>query len=203
MKEAKWNYFMSDYLFTKDKVVIFDLEFTSWPGSNERNWSLLEEDREVIQIGATKIEMTGNMREVDSFQIIVRPLKNPVLSDYIVHLTSITQERVEREGVLFPLALSRFINFIGKLPIGFFSNGGDEEVIEENCQIHAIAFPFIFAKAINLKYYFSNILGISKRDCISGKLPELFGLNSHEKLHDALGDARSISQVLRYLRMKK
>jgi len=68
---------MNDYLFTKDKVVIFDLEFTSWPGSNERNWSLLEEDREVIQIGATKIEMTGNMREVDSFQIIVRPLKKP------------------------------------------------------------------------------------------------------------------------------
>ena len=194
---------MIDYLFTKDKVVIFDLEFTSWPGSNERNWSLPEEDREVIQIGATKIEMTGNMREIDSFQIIVRPLKNPILSEYIIDLTSITQERIEREGVLFPLALSRFINFIGKLPIGICSNGGDEEVIEENCQIHAIAFPFIFAKAVNLKYYFSNILSISQRDCISGKLPELFGLNSHEKLHDALGDARSISQALRYLRMKK
>ena len=32
-------------------------------------------------------------------------------------------------------------------------------------------------------------------------LPELFGLNNHEKLHDALGDARSISQALRYLQM--
>ena len=120
---------MNDYLFTKDKVVIFDLEYTSWPGSNERNWSLLEEDREVIQIGATKIEVTGNMQEVDSFQIIVKPLKNPVLSDYFVDLTSITQERVEREGVLFPIALSRFISFIGELPVGICSNGGDEEVM--------------------------------------------------------------------------
>jgi inhibitor of KinA sporulation pathway (predicted exonuclease) len=147
--------------------------------------------------------MTVNMWEVDSFQILVRPLKNTVLSGYIVGLTSITQERVEREGVLFPIALSRFTSFIGELPVGICSNGGDEEVIEENCQIHTLPFPLIFTKAVNLKYYFSNILGISKRDCISGKLPELFGLNSHEKLHDALGDARSISQVLRYLRMKK
>jgi inhibitor of KinA sporulation pathway (predicted exonuclease) len=203
VKEGKRNYFMSDHLFTEDKAVVFDLEFTSWPGSNERNWSLLEEDREIIQIGATKIEMTGNMREVDSFQILVRPLKNPVLSDYFVDLTSITQEKVEKEGVLFPLALSRFINFIGEFPIDISSNGADEEVIEENCKIHDIAFPSIFAKAIDLKYYFSNILGISQRDCISGELPKLFGLNSHEKLHDALGDARSISQALRYLRMKK
>jgi inhibitor of KinA sporulation pathway (predicted exonuclease) len=194
---------MSDHLFTEDKAVIFDLEFTSWPGSNERNWSLPEEDREVIQIGATKIEMTGNMREVDSFQVLVRPLKNPILSDYFVNLTSITQEKVEREGVFFPLALSRFINFIGELPVDISSNGADEEVIEENCQIHGIAFPAIFAKAIDLEDYFSNILGISKRDCISGELPRLFGLNNHKKLHDALGDARSISQALRYLRMKK
>jgi inhibitor of KinA sporulation pathway (predicted exonuclease) len=194
---------MSDHLFTEDKAVIFDLEFTSWPGSNERNWSLPEEDREVIQIGATKIEMTGSMREVDSFQILVRPQKNPILSDYFVDLTSITQEKVEREGVLFPLALSRFINFIGELPVDISSNGADEEVIEENCQIHGIAFPSIFAKAIDLEDYFSNILGISKRDCISGELPRLFGLNNNKKLHDALGDARSISQALRYLRMKK
>ena len=84
-----------------------------------------------------------------------------------------------------------------------YSNGGDEEVIEENCQIHDIAFPSIFTKAMDLNNYFSKILNISRRDCISGKLPELFGLNNHEKLHDALGDSRAISQVLRFLLIKK
>jgi len=189
------------HIFTEDKAMVFDLEFTSWPGSNERNWSLPNEDREIIQIGAVKIETTGDMREVDSFQILVRPLKNPILSDYIVNLTEITQEKVEKEGILFPLALSRFINFIGEHPIDILSNGGDEEVIEENCQIHNIPFLSIFKKSTDLKIYFSEVLGISRKNCTSGMLPELFGLNNHEKQHDALGDARSISQALRYLRM--
>ncbi|SVD30168.1 uncharacterized protein METZ01_LOCUS383022 [marine metagenome] len=192
---------MGKHIFTEDKAVVFDLEFTSWPGSNERNWSLPNEDREIIQIGAVKIETTGDMREVDSFQILVRPLKNPILSDYIVNLTEITQEKVEKEGILFPLALSRFINFIGEHPIDILSNGGDEEVIEENCQIHNIPFLSIFKKSTDLKIYFSEVLGISRKNCTSGMLPELFGLNNHEKQHDALGDARSISQALRYLRM--
>ena len=192
---------MGKHIFTEDKAVVFDLEFTSWPGSNERNWSLPNEDREIIQIGAVKIETTGDMREVDSFQILVRPLKNPILSNYIVNLTEITQEKVEKEGILFPLALSRFINFIGEHPIDILSNGGDEEVIEENCQIHNIPFLSIFKKSTDLKIYFSEVLGISRKNCTSGMLPKLFGLNNHEKQHDALGDARSISQSLRYLRM--
>ena len=192
---------MGKHIFTEDKAMVFDLEFTSWPGSNERNWSLPNEDREIIQIGAVKIETTGDMREVDSFQTLVRPLKNPILSDYIVNLTEITQEKVEKEGILFPLALSRFINFIGEHPIDILSNGGDEEVIEENCQIHNIPFLSIFKKSTDLKIYFSEVLGISRKNCTSGMLPELFGLNNHEKQHDALGDARSISQALRYLRM--
>ena len=192
---------MGKHIFTEDKAMVFDLEFTSWPGSNERNWSLPNEDREIIQIGAVKIETTGDMREVDSFQILVRPLKNPILSDYIVNLTEITQEKVEKGGILFPLALSRFINFIGEHPIDILSNGGDEEVIEENCQIHNIPFLSIFKKSTDLKIYFSEVLGISRKNCTSGMLPELFRLNNHEKQHDALGDAKSISQVLRYLRM--
>ena len=192
---------MDKHIFTEDKAVVFDLEFTSWPGSNERNWRLPNEDREIIQIGAVKIETTGDMREVDSFQILVRPLKNPILSDYIVNLTEITQEKVEKEGILFPLALSRFINFIGEHPIDILSNGGDEEVIEENCQIHNIPFLSIFKKSTDLKIYFSEVLGISRKNCTSGMLPELFRLNNHEKQHDALGDARSILQALRYLRM--
>ena len=148
---------MGKHIFTEDKAMVFDLEFTSWPGSNERNWSLPNEDREIIQIGAVKIETTGDMREVDSFQILVRPLKNPILSDYIVNLTEITQEKVEKEGILFPLALSRFINFIGEHPIDILSNGGDEEVIEENCQIHNIPFLSIFKKSTDLKIYFSEV----------------------------------------------
>ena len=191
---------MDKHFFTENKAVVFDLEYTSRPGSHERNWSLPNEDREIIQIGAVKLETTGDMQEVDSFQILVRPLKNPILSDYIVNLTAITQKKIENKGVPFPLALPRFINFIGDHPIDIFFNGGDADVIEENCQIHNIPFLSIFKKSTDLKIYFSEILKVSPKICTSAMLPELFGLINPEKKHDALGDARSITQALRYLR---
>ena len=185
-----------------EKAVIFDLEFTSWSGSNERNCSLPGEDREVVQIGAIKIETSKGLRETDSFNILVRPLKNPALSEYFVNLTGITQEKIDNQGYSFPDALLRFMGFIGKPPINILSNGGDEDVIEENCQIHDIPYPAVFLRSLNSNPYFSEILNIREKDCISGMLPEMFGLDSDKKPHNALGDARSISQVLRYLEVK-
>lgn len=190
-------------IFSENKAVIFDLELTSWPGTNERNWSLPDEHREIIQIGAVKIETAGCMREINTFQIFVQSIKNPILSDYIIGLTGIKQEIIDQYGVSLPLALSHFKNFIGKNPINMFCNGDDKNVIEENCKIHGISFPSVIKQTIDLKHYFSRILQISEKDCISGKLPELFGLKNQEILHNALGDARSIIRALRHLRMKE
>jgi len=61
----------------------------------------------------------------------------------------------------------------------------------------------ILKKSTDLKFYFSENLNMSQKHYTSAMLPELFGLNNHEKQHDALGDARSIAQVLRFLFMKK
>jgi len=193
---------LNEIIFTEDKAVVFDLEFTSWPGSNERNWSLPEEDREVVQIGAVKIDTSKGLREIDSFNILVRPLKNPLLSEYFINLTGITQKQVDNQGNSFPNALLRFMDFIGKTPINILSNGGDEDVIEENCQIHAIPLPVIFTKALDSTPYFSKILNIPEKDCCSGMLPEMFGLDNDKKPHDALEDARAISRILRYLEIK-
>ena len=192
-----------NYTFREDLAVIFDLEFTSWPGSLERNWSLANECKDIIQMGAVKIETIGNLKEVSCFELLVKPIKNPTLSEYIKNFTGITQEKIEKDGVLFPLALSHFIKFIGEKPIDIMSNGGDEKVIEENCRIHDITFPSILKKSTDLKFYFSENLNMSQKHYTSAMLPELFGLSNHEKQHDALGDARSIAQVLRFLFLKK
>jgi inhibitor of KinA sporulation pathway (predicted exonuclease) len=179
--------------------VVFDLEYTSWPGSNDNIENLPGKHHEIVQIGAIIIQMHGDILEVGSFQTLVCPQKNPVLSDYFVNLTGITQEQVEREGVLFPLALKQFMNFIGEHSLKILSNGCDDLIIQENCRIHNISFPSVFLNAINLKSYFAETLGLPLADCVSGVLPELFGLKSGEKAHDALADSRSIAQVLRYL----
>jgi inhibitor of KinA sporulation pathway (predicted exonuclease) len=195
--------FMKKHIFSEKQAVIFDLELTSWPGTNERNWSLPDEHREIIQIGAVKIETKEDMLETNTFQIFVQSRINPILSDYIIDLTGITQEKIDRDGVSFPFALSRFINFIGERPINIFCNGDDKIVIEENCKIYDIPFPSVIKQTFDLKNYFSEILGISRKECISGKLPELFGFKNNGKIHTGLGDARSISRALKHLRMKE
>ena len=181
--------------------MVFDLEYTSWPGSNDNIENLPGKHHEIVQIGAITLEMHGDILEVGSFQTLVCPQKNPVLSDYFVNLTGITQDQVERDGILFPLALKQFMNFIGEHSLKILSNGRDDLIIQENCKIHNISFPPVFLNAIDLKPYFAETLGLPLADCTSGVLPELFGLKSNERAHDALADCRSIAQVLRYLWM--
>ncbi|MEK9627523.1 MAG: 3'-5' exonuclease [Nitrospinota bacterium] len=193
---------MKKQIFFEKKAVIFDLEITAWPGTSERNWSKPNEYKEIIQIGAVAIETEGSMREIGSFHILIRPIKNPQLSDYIIDLTGITQDMIDREGVPFPKALSRFTKFIGEDPIHIFCNGDDSDVIAENCKIHGMEIPTVFRQSSGLRLYFSETLGLPEKICNSAQLPELCGLVNNEKAHNALGDARSISQALRHLQRK-
>ena len=43
------------------KFVIYDTEFTSWKGSQERNWSKPNEYRELVAIGALLINLQSSL----------------------------------------------------------------------------------------------------------------------------------------------
>ncbi|MFB6100790.1 MAG: exonuclease domain-containing protein [Candidatus Nanohalobium sp.] len=74
-------------MFEESTIVLWDTEFTSWPGCNEHGWDNEKgEYMEIIQIGAVKVE-TESMEEIDRFNRFVKPQINPELSDYIKNLT--------------------------------------------------------------------------------------------------------------------
>ena len=89
------------------KIIVFDTEFTAWPGSQERNWGAPGEYKEIVQIGAVKIE-TENFVETDSLDIFIRPQLNPILSDYFIKLTGITQKVVDENGVNYLNVIKQF-----------------------------------------------------------------------------------------------
>ena len=62
------------------EIVVCDLEWTAWEGSLERSWSGPGEYREVIQIGAVCLDAV-HFRLVAVFDRLVRPVRNPILSD--------------------------------------------------------------------------------------------------------------------------
>ncbi len=96
-----------------NEAVIYDLEFTTWSGELERKWSEKYEQREIIRIGAISIDL-DNLQEIEVLDVFVKPSVNPILSNYCVKITDITDEQIQAEGIAFHEALHKFVDFVGK-----------------------------------------------------------------------------------------
>src|SRR5258706_10294556 len=78
-------------------ITIFDLEYTAWECSMARHWLTPGEFKEVVQIGAVKLD-PGSFAVLDELGVLVGPRINPVLSPYFEKLTGITRPPGVRDG---------------------------------------------------------------------------------------------------------
>ena len=180
----------------KVEVIFFDTEFTAWRGSVARRWSGPGEHKEIVQIGAVKVD-AATMTEVASFEVLIRPIKNPILSDYLVGLTRISNERLQREGVAFADAIKRFVTFVARSPI--YCYGRDDRIIAANAELLGV--PALWPSdlvGVNLKDWLLSV-GVQVASVFSGELAAHVGATSQGLAHDALVDARSLAEATRYL----
>ena len=178
-------------------IVIFDSEVTSWKGSHERGWSRPNEHREIFNLGAVKYNVKNNkFYEIDTIDIYVIPLINQELSDYVVSLTGISNEKIKLSGVLWPEALAKFGEFCDNTSL-ILCNGIDDIFIEENCNIHDI--NNIFTNIINIKSFLANMLQIPESKAVSSELPALLGIDAVFDKHTGLNDARAIGVTMEKL----
>ena len=184
-------------MIESNEIVVYDLEYTSWEGSLERDWSHPHEEREVVQIGAVKLDSRQGLKEIDTLDLLVRPRLNPILSDYFIRLTGITQQALEIRGMDFADALVQFSQFVGTAGYAC-SNGHDVEILCENCSLYAIGFPLDKSRFRDISVHLSREAGRSSH-VTSSNLDEAFGIRLDLPSHDALGDARNIAGVLRHL----
>jgi inhibitor of KinA sporulation pathway (predicted exonuclease) len=177
------------------EVVVFDTEFTAWRGSVERAWQGPGEFREIVQIGAVSLD-TSTLAETASFSVLIRPQLNPTLSDYFIALTRITNERVARDGVDFAAGASAFAAFVGKRRL--YCYGRDDRIIAANAD--RLGKPALWANttAVNLRQWLVDV-GIAVAGVSSGTLAKHVGSVSQGVAHDALVDARSLAEAVRYL----
>jgi inhibitor of KinA sporulation pathway (predicted exonuclease) len=184
---------------TPDVLVVWDTEFTAWPGSQERGWTGPGEHRELVQIGAVALDATAGLTEIAVFERIVQPKINPRLSQYFIDLTDITQQRVDREGVTFPRALDDFAAFANRWMGSIGAFGRDDLVLSENCALHGFVAPIAPGRFRDLRPALEAAIG--RTGMMSSELPRFVGLPSPEQAHDALADARAIASVLRHFTM--
>ena len=166
------------------------------------NWSRPGEYREIIQIGAIHIGPGPELEERGVFSCLVRPEKNPRLSDYIIALTGISQAMINANAVTFTDAQSAFDAFVGDTKLSVYCNGGDHEIMAENARWHDLAPSQHISRMINFRRHLADMLGVGSTDFHSIQVAELAGA-AHEDArdHDALADVRTLAAGLRHLIM--
>lgn len=192
---------VSDFNWPNEgSAVIFDFEFTSWPGSLARNWIEDWEHREIIQIGAVRAYFFENeIKKKESFEVFIKPKINPILSDHIQKLTGISNDLINEKGKSFECAMAEFYAFVGKDET-LFCNGLDGEILRENYSLYGLMYPLKKDRIINLRPKTSEMLNINPDKLISSQFPVIVGGSLLDKQHDAVYDAESIIYGLNILR---
>jgi inhibitor of KinA sporulation pathway (predicted exonuclease) len=174
---------------TVPSLTIFDLEFTAWDGSLARHWLGPGEFKEVVQIGAVRLNLERLALE-DSFDCLVRPRINAKVSGYLENLTGISNARLAAEGVDFEIAYRRFLDFAGGGVIAAF--GHDEWVLEENIRLYGLKGLPPMPQFLELREWFAD-RGIDPKGLHSCDIGPKLGVPFEGQPHDALCDARSIA----------
>ncbi len=188
---------MESILDLPGRFIIYDTEYTTWEGAPERKWSGPGEHRELVQIGAIVVDGI-EMRELESFEILMRPRLNPALSGFFVSLTGITQEQVDRYGVEFPQAWDIFSKWLHGLPAYSYGRG-DLEVLKENCGIWHLEFRLDESFFRDICPVFDGN-GIDTSQYHSSTIVTAFGSTPRKESHTGLSDSRSILDALKLLR---
>jgi len=176
------------------RVVIFDLEFTAWEGSLESRWARPGEYTEVVQIGAVKLD-GADLKEIDAFEMLVKPRINPELSVYFTTLTGITKERLRSHGVDFITAYRAFLDFVGEAQLWAF--GRDDMIFEGNLKRYGWS-SLTTPPYTNAIIWFA-MNGVDLKGKHACDVAEMAGAEFAGRKHDALDDARSVAAGLRHL----
>ena len=170
-------------------AIVFDLEFTAWAGSLESRWLRPGEFKEVVQIGAVKVD-AESWGEIAPFDALVRPRINPEISDYLEKLTGIANEAIAERGSDFLPAYERFVAFADGAPIIAF--GRDDLVLTNNLRLYGVAEATPLPRYVNIAPWLA-ANGVDPRGRHACDIAEAAGAVFEGRRHDALDDARSVA----------
>ena len=178
-----------------DFAVFFDLEFTAFEGSLARRWLAPGEFKEVVQIGAVKVD-AYSFALVEELEILVKPRINPALTPYLTNLTGISNAALSERGVDFREAYLQFLPFAEDAVISAF--GRDDLVLTENLRLYGICDMPPMPGYINVIPWLAEN-GIDMQGLHACDVARSCGAEFHGREHDALEDARSVWTGVRAL----
>lgn len=171
--------------------IIVDVEATCWSQGTKPG------RQEIIEIGAVALDPL-TLDIVSEFSRFVRPVVEPVLSDFCRELTTITQADVD-PAPTFPAAFAAFLEWVGEDWDGWSSWGGyDLTQFRVDARRHCITLPDLFeSHHVNLKEVFAGLYQV-KGPTMKGAL-DLMGLPLIGTHHRGLDDARNIARLAKLI----
>jgi inhibitor of KinA sporulation pathway (predicted exonuclease) len=164
--------------------IIFDLEATCDDKVKIEN--------EIIEIGALKIDKDLNI--VEEFQRFVKPIKNPILTEFCKDLTKIKQSDVDNANT-FDIVCNEFMKFIGDDYLlcswGFY----DKSQLTKDCILHGIQSAWV-NEHISLKHQHGAMFNLGKGVGVTQAL-RMGGMEFEGTLHRGIDDAKNITKIFK------
>jgi inhibitor of KinA sporulation pathway (predicted exonuclease) len=176
-------------------VILYDLEYTAWDGSMAAGWLRPGEFREVVQIGAVKLD-AETLVPIAEFEMLVRPRINREVSAYFADLTGITNTMLTARGVDFAEAYDGFVAFADDGPI--VSYGRDDHVLVHNLALYGIQSARPLPEHRNIAPWL-NANGVATKGLHACDIAQACGAEFCGRAHNALDDARSLAAGARAL----
>lgn len=175
-----------------NRRIYVDLEYC-YPGMTKERGRPNDQDlRQIVQIAAIRFD-TETGKELDAFNVLVRPTYETILPLFFVELTSITQKELDQKGIPLAEAIRRFTFFCGEDAIWTFN--ADWDVLKQNCGYINLSFPFEQHPFVRVKPLLSS-WGIDPEAYSSGTLFRAAGLDMDGHVHNALHDVRSMAAAV-------
>ncbi|WP_372981506.1 exonuclease domain-containing protein [Marinobacter sediminum] len=184
---------------TEQNLLIVDLEATCWSDQyTPEGVAQSIHNMEIIELGCALANRHGDLLDARSF--LVRPTRNPMLSDFCTNLTGITQSMVDSAPTL-PQAVEAMNTWLGDLSDAFaWCSWGNYDRLHLEAQSRLDgAQPKILSRAhLNLKRIWRRTTGQKKKNGLASALAfhDLVFLGNP---HRGVDDARNIARLLPFM----
>lgn len=178
---------------TTDKIIIIDLEATCWNGPVPAG-----QENEIIEIGLSVLNTeTGAITQNQG--ILIKPQRSKV-SPFCTELTTITQELLDREGVLFDEAIALLEEQYNPFEYTWASYGAyDLNMLQKQCKKFNVPYP-MGKQHINVKQLFAETKGLAKPTGMNGAL-SILNIPLEGTHHRGVDDAKNIAKILHWCLM--
>lgn len=169
--------------------IVVDLEATCWDKATLKE----RIPNEIIEIGAVCVNEQKEI--VSEFMAFVKPQLNPILSDFCISLTSITQKEVDAAET-FPTVIAELQAWIASFDTAYFlcSWGNyDKGQFRHDCLLHNLPVEWL-NNHISIKHQYGKIrprIGLVGM----GKALKAEGFTLEGTHHRGIDDARNISKI--------